>query len=143
MESQKKKAGRKPLGARAMTSTEKAQRQRAIVRITSEELAKIGCKPMAVHMPPIYLQAMRSFERGFQAEPNFVDVMMFTSGWICRVIEDFIKAEAEADPSSEMAKIFNSDEWVCRDSIDFNGAAINAKSAIYKFMQEQEKGLTQ
>ena len=136
-----KKPGVKPKGSRALTKAEQSQRVRARLRIINEELDKVGAKPTTVHMPPVYLQALRAYEAAFQSRPHMVEVVALTSGWICRILENFIKAEAEAEPDSELANIFNSDEWVSADSLDFQLAALNAKIAIYRFEQEHEKGL--
>jgi hypothetical protein len=136
-----KKPGVKPKGKRALTKAEQQQRVRARLRIINEEMDKIGLKPLSVHMPPIYLQAMRAYESGFQPNQNMIETVILSSGWICKIVEDFIKEEAERSPNSEVANIFNSPEWVNRSSIDFDLSARKAMKRIYDFEQQHEKGL--
>lgn len=138
-----KKPGAKPKGKRALTKAELQQRVRARVRIINEEMDKIGLKPMAVHMPPIYLQAMRAYESGFKSNQNMIETVILSSGWICKIVEDFIKEEAKQNPNSEVANIFNSPEWVNRSSIEFHLTALRAIKRVCDFEQQHEKGLKQ
>lgn len=136
-----KKPGMKPKGARALTKAEQQQRIRARLRIINEEMSNIGLKPLGIHMPPIYIKAMRAFEDELNSNPSIVKSVIYSSGWICRIVEDFVKRQAETIPNSEIAKIYNSPEWVSVDSINFDRAVSNANIAIYNFEQLHEAAI--
>jgi hypothetical protein len=136
-----KKPGVKAKGKRALTNAEQQQRFRGRMRIINEELAKGGLKPMPVYMPPIYLQAMRAFESNFHSEQNMVKTVIHSSNWICKLVEEFIEQQSEIFPNSEFAKLYNSPEWVSRDSLHFDIIALNAQHAICEFEDQHQQGI--
>lgn len=132
----KQKFGRPPKGKKSMTGAERQARYKQRIDIITDELKQIGVKPMTTFIPPIYLEALRAYEDGFNARPNLVDAVVKGSGWLCLAIEQFILKQAEILPDSELAKIVDSPEWVNCKSLDFETAAMNAKLRIYEFEKE-------
>ncbi|WP_157385782.1 hypothetical protein [Methylosarcina fibrata] len=130
------KYGRPPKGKTSMSGAERQARHQRRVKIIAEELNEVGLKPVTVFVPEPYIQALRAFEAQFQAQPNIVDVTVHSSNWLCRIIEEFIEQQIGIHPDSEVAKIFHSGDWIHRESIDFEGAAMTAKRRIYEFEKE-------
>jgi hypothetical protein len=124
-----------------LTAVEKTQRYRARLKIIAEELDRVGAKPVTVFMPPVYAEALRMLEANLQAQPNLVDVMVYSSSWLCRIVEQFIEKEVRLFPDSELAQLYHSERWRPKRSIDFLMASAHAKRRIYEFEQQHEKEL--
>jgi hypothetical protein len=137
----KRKPGPKPKGGRPLTATEKTQRYRARLKIIAEELDRVGAQPVTVFMPPVYAEALRMLEANLQAQPNLVDVMVYSSSWLCRIVEQFIEQEVGLFPDSELARLYHSERWTPKHSIDFLMASARAKQRIYELNQQYEKEL--
>lgn len=131
----------KPKGKRSLTAAEAQHRARVRLKIINEEMGKVGIKPMPTYMPPIYMQALRAHEAMFHKDGNFVKTVIHSTTWLCKAVEDFVKSQSELFPDSELATIYNSDEWVKSNDLGLDLVALNAAEAIYRFEKEHEKKL--
>lgn len=132
----------KPKGKRALTKAEAQHRARMRLKIINEKMAEAGIKPLATYMPPVYMQALRAHEAMFHPECNFVKTVIHSTTWLCVAVEEFVKSQAELFPDSELARIYNSREWVKANQLGLDNVALNANIAIYEFERDHARNIS-